>query len=133
MGTESPARPNSMIVKVGTMDDPSAFSAQAAIFTCDIQPFHHLPDGLPAFEKRPPKINNFVSDLIVPKKDKIVNLKTLITNSKEIQSIFFTGVYGLFFAFFITSPDDWHSPLILVMAAMGSGLVAFILLKFKNK
>ena len=55
MGTESPARPNSMIVKVGTLDDPSAFSAQAAIFTCDIQPFHHLPDGLPAFEKRPPK------------------------------------------------------------------------------
>jgi hypothetical protein len=55
MGTESPARPNSMIVKVGTLDDPSAFAAQAAIFTCDIQPFHHLPDGLPAFEKRPPK------------------------------------------------------------------------------
>ena len=54
MGTESPARPNSMIVKVGTLDNPSEFSAQAAIFTCDIQPFHHLPDDLPAFEKRPP-------------------------------------------------------------------------------
>jgi len=55
MGTESPARPNSMIVKVGTLDNPLEFSSQAAIFTCDIQPFHHLPDGLPAFEKRPPK------------------------------------------------------------------------------
>jgi hypothetical protein len=44
-----------MIVKVGTLDDPSAFSAQAAIFTCDAQPFHHLPEGLPAFEKRPTK------------------------------------------------------------------------------
>jgi hypothetical protein len=44
-----------MIVKVGTLDAPSAFAAQAAIFTCDIQPFHHLPDGLPAFDKRPPK------------------------------------------------------------------------------
>ena len=28
IGTESPARPNSMIVKVGTMDDPSAFEPQ---------------------------------------------------------------------------------------------------------
>ena len=55
IGTESPARPNSMIVKVGTLDDPSAFSAQVAIFTCDAQPFHHLPEGLPAFEKRPLK------------------------------------------------------------------------------
>ena len=36
MGTESPARPNSMIVKVGTLDAPSAFAAQGAIFTCDI-------------------------------------------------------------------------------------------------
>ena len=55
IGTESPARPNSMIVKVGTMDNPSAFRPQAAIFTCDTQPFHHLPDGIPLFEKRPPK------------------------------------------------------------------------------
>jgi hypothetical protein len=39
---------------------------------------------------------------------------------------------GLFFAFFITSPDDWHNPLTLVMAAMISGLVALLLLKFKN-
>ena len=55
MGTESPARPNSMIVKVGTLVDPSVFLAQATIFTCDAQPFHHLPEGIPAFEKRPPK------------------------------------------------------------------------------
>jgi hypothetical protein len=40
---------------------------------------------------------------------------------------------GLFFAFFITSPDDWHNPLTLVMAAMASGLVALLSLKFKNK
>ena len=55
IGTESPARPKSMIIKVGTLDNPSYFSAQAAIFTCDMQPFHHLPDDLPAFDKRPPK------------------------------------------------------------------------------
>ena len=55
IGTESPPRPNSTIVKVGTLDNLSDFSAQAAIFTCDIQPFHHLPVGFSAFEKRPPK------------------------------------------------------------------------------
>ena len=55
IGTESPSRPNSMIVKVGTLDDPSTFVAKAAIFTCDLQPYHNLPSGLPSFEKRPPK------------------------------------------------------------------------------
>ncbi len=58
IGTESPARPNSMIVKVGTMDNPAAFIPQAAIFTCDSQPFHQLPEGIPLFEKRPPKKQN---------------------------------------------------------------------------
>ena len=53
IGTESPARPNLMIVKVGTMDNPSAFIPQAAIFTCDAQPFHNLPRGIPQFKKRP--------------------------------------------------------------------------------
>jgi hypothetical protein len=53
LGTRSPARPDSMIVKVGTLDDPSQFKAQAAIFTIDKQPFHHLPEGVPAFERRP--------------------------------------------------------------------------------
>ena len=58
IGTESPARPNSMIVKVGTLDDPSKFLPQAAIFTCDIQPFHNIPGGIPSFDKkRPPKTN----------------------------------------------------------------------------
>ena len=55
IGTESPSRPNSMIVKVGTLDNPSTFEAKAAIFTCDLQPYHYLPSGLPSFEKRPPK------------------------------------------------------------------------------
>jgi len=55
IGTRSPSRPDSMIVKVGTMDDPSVFTSNAAIFTCDMQPFHHIPDGLPRFDKRPPK------------------------------------------------------------------------------
>ena len=53
IGTRSPARPDSMILKVGTLDDPSQFKPQAAIFTVDKQHFHHIPDGLPAFERRP--------------------------------------------------------------------------------
>jgi hypothetical protein len=53
IGTRSPARPDSMIIKVGTLDDPSIFKAQAAIFTIDKQPFHVLPEGVPAFERRP--------------------------------------------------------------------------------
>jgi len=26
-----------------------------AIFTIDSQPFHHIPEGLPSFERLPPK------------------------------------------------------------------------------
>ena len=55
IGTESPARPHSMIVKVGTLDDPSKFEPKAAIFTCDLQPYHYLPNKLASFDKRPPK------------------------------------------------------------------------------
>jgi len=55
IGTRSPSRPNSMIVKVGTLDDPSQFAAHAAIFTCDKQPYHYIPESIPAFDKRPPK------------------------------------------------------------------------------
>ena len=48
-----PVRPGSMIVKVGTLDDPSIFKPTVAIFTIDKQPFHHIPDDLPAYERRP--------------------------------------------------------------------------------
>ena len=40
---------------------------------------------------------------------------------------------GLFFAFFITSPDDWHSPLIMIFAAMAAALIALFSVKFINK
>jgi hypothetical protein len=43
-----------VVVKVGTLDDPSLFGApQMAIYTVDKQPFHHIPDGLPTFERLP--------------------------------------------------------------------------------
>ena len=55
IGSRSPSRPNSMIVKVGTLDYPGDYQAKAAIFTCDKQPYHHIPSDIPAFDKRPPK------------------------------------------------------------------------------
>ena len=53
IGAQTPRRPESFMLKVGTMDDPSTFEAQLAIFTKDKQPFHHIPDDLPQFEERP--------------------------------------------------------------------------------
>ena len=55
IGTRSPSRPNSMIVKIGTFDDQSFFDPQVAIFTCDRQRYHYIADGVTTFQKRPPK------------------------------------------------------------------------------
>jgi hypothetical protein len=45
-----------VILKVGTLDDPGVFGGpQMAIYTIDKQAFHHIPDGLPAFERAPPR------------------------------------------------------------------------------
>lgn len=53
IGTKSPNAKGIVIIKVGTLDDPSTYMAQAAIQTADKQPFHHIPDGMPAFERWP--------------------------------------------------------------------------------
>jgi hypothetical protein len=43
-----------VILKVGTFDDPKLFGGpEMAIFTIDKQPFHSIPDGVPAFERFP--------------------------------------------------------------------------------
>lgn len=42
-----------VILKAGSLDDPSAVSPQLAIFTVDKQPFHRIPEGIPAFERLP--------------------------------------------------------------------------------
>jgi hypothetical protein len=48
------ALPGALILKVGTLDDPSVFgSAQMVIFTIDKQSFHHVPEGVPTFERAP--------------------------------------------------------------------------------
>jgi len=48
-----PSMPDMVMVKVGTLDDPSVFNPQMAIFTCDQQHFHHIPEGVPSFDKVP--------------------------------------------------------------------------------
>lgn len=46
--------PGAVLIKVGTLDDPGIFDKpQMVIFTIDKQGFHHLPEGVPAFERAP--------------------------------------------------------------------------------
>ena len=46
--------PGAVLIKVGTLDDPSVFGGpQMLIFTIDKQSFHYLPDNVPAFERIP--------------------------------------------------------------------------------
>jgi len=55
-GTHLATRPQRpiVVVKVGTLDDPKQFGGpRIAIYTCDKQPFHVIPDGMPTFEKLP--------------------------------------------------------------------------------
>src|SRR6516165_9247161 len=45
-----------VVLKVGTLDDPSLFGTpHMAIYTVDKQPFHVIPDGLQTFERLPPR------------------------------------------------------------------------------
>ena len=55
-GTHLVTRPQgfpAVIVKVGALDDPSVFKPAMAIYTCDKQPFHQIPEGVRSFEKLP--------------------------------------------------------------------------------
>ena len=46
--------PGAVLLKVGTFDDPSVFPGpQIVIFTVDKQAFHHVPEGVPVFERTP--------------------------------------------------------------------------------
>lgn len=51
--TQSPNVPGMRLIKVGVLDDPTVFKAQMAIFLVDKQPFHHVPDDIPTFERGP--------------------------------------------------------------------------------
>ena len=53
---------------------------------------------------------------------------------KDSPTYNFTLIFiGLFFAFFITCPDEWHRPLPLIVAALLSGLISFFSVKFIKK
>ena len=56
-GTHLTSRPPgfpAVIVKVGTMDDPTLFEGpDMAIFCIDKQSFHAIPEGIPSFERFP--------------------------------------------------------------------------------
>jgi len=46
--------PGQVLLKVGTLDDPAAFAGpQMVIFTIDKRSFHHVPEGVPTFERAP--------------------------------------------------------------------------------
>jgi hypothetical protein len=46
--------PTGIVLKVGSLDDPSAFGApQAVLYKSEMQPFHTFPEGVHAFEKFP--------------------------------------------------------------------------------
>ena len=54
-GTHVVTRPNRpiVVIKVGTLDEPSQIMPQVAIYTIDKQPFHLIPEGVRAFERLP--------------------------------------------------------------------------------
>jgi len=52
--SRAPSVPGAVLLKVGTFDDPGIFGApQMVIYTCDKQAFHHVPEGVPTFERVP--------------------------------------------------------------------------------
>ena len=52
--SRAPPAPGVVILKRGTLDDPTAFGdPQVAIFTCDRQPFHHIAENVTTFERVP--------------------------------------------------------------------------------
>ena len=49
-----PSMPGVLMMKVGTLDDPAAYGdPHMAIFTCDKQSFHRVPEGVATFERAP--------------------------------------------------------------------------------
>lgn len=54
MTSVAPSLVGMLMVKVGTLDDPSVFGApNMSIFTVDAQAYHHVTDDVPSFERVP--------------------------------------------------------------------------------
>jgi hypothetical protein len=52
--SKAPGMPGVVILKVGTFDDPKQFPGpDMAIFTCDSQSFHLVPEGVATFDRTP--------------------------------------------------------------------------------
>ena len=52
--SRAPGLPGTVLIKVGTFDDPTLFTGpQMVIYTIDKQPFHHVPEGVPTLERVP--------------------------------------------------------------------------------
>lgn len=52
--TRSPKLAGLVLLKVGTFDDPSVFGKpDMAIYLCDKQPFHVVPEGTASFDRTP--------------------------------------------------------------------------------
>jgi len=52
--TRSPRLPDGVLLKVGTLDDPSIYRGpKMVIWTIEKQSFHTIPDGVPTFERFP--------------------------------------------------------------------------------
>ncbi len=52
--THAPGLAGIVLIKVGSLDDPSVFGGpQMAIYTAEKQAWHHVPEGIPAFERTP--------------------------------------------------------------------------------
>ena len=50
----APSLPGMVMLKVGTLDDPSAFGGPSmTIFTVDKQAYHHVTSDVPSFERVP--------------------------------------------------------------------------------
>ncbi len=51
--SRAPGLPGVVLLKVGTFDDPSHFAPQMAIYLCDKQSFHQVPEGIASFDRVP--------------------------------------------------------------------------------
>lgn len=52
--TRSPNLPDGIVLKIGSLDDPSVYGGpDIAIFTVDTQAYHLIPEGIPSFERVP--------------------------------------------------------------------------------
>jgi Uncharacterized conserved protein len=56
LSLRSPRTPGVVLVKVGTLDDPAVYGKPGlAVYLGESYPYHAVPEGVPVFEKLPPR------------------------------------------------------------------------------